>query len=153
MHAPHTQTHTLSHTHTHTRTHTCTHTRARTHTHTHTHTTYTSPTRHTHVQGSTTVPLVNSPMGTGFRCQSGTANDFWNNDWAIPVVVIISLLVLCGIVAPCIPYFCCAPVPGGKPIFIQAVQNMSKRMYREPVGGFAAMVVTDIEGYSSACRV
>ena len=49
---------------------------------------------------------------------------------------------------PACPYLCCAPVQGGRPIAIQAVVNMRKRLMGPPQGCVVAVVVTDIEGYS-----
>ena len=68
--------------------------------------------------------------------------------WALPIIVVCGLLLLLVVAVPLAPYLCCAPSRGGRPIAIQAVINMRKRLKGPPQGCPVAEVVTDIEGYS-----
>ena len=58
-----------------------------------------------------------------------------------------SVLLIALVVGPLLPYFCFSPIPGGRPIWVQQVMQMKKRLLGEPREGPCSVVVTDIEGY------
>ena len=88
-------------------------------------------------------------MGVLMRCipvQGGNSNWFSDNPWMIAIIVVVVLLLLLWSL-----YQMCFRRKG-RPILVQSMLNMRKRVKGEPTGGVITVVNTDIEGYSNLMK-
>ncbi|GAX74578.1 hypothetical protein CEUSTIGMA_g2027.t1 [Chlamydomonas eustigma] len=94
----------------------------------------------------TLVPNPDVLVVPTYACVPVACDWICHNSWIIAVIVIGSLLVMAWLT-----WLMCYR-RRSRPVFVQAVANMRKRVKGEPTSGSITMVNTDIEGYSDLMK-